>query len=81
MSLKHKKLYRSRENRVVAGVCGGFGEYFSYDPIFIRFVAVIFLILTGFFPGVIIYVAAVLLIPPAPEYDFRETHTENSERV
>lgn len=81
MSLKHKKLYRSRENRVIAGVCGGFGEYFSYDPIFIRFIAVIFLILTGFFPGVIIYVAAVILIPLAPEHDFRETQTEDSERI
>ncbi|MEW6610204.1 MAG: PspC domain-containing protein [Patescibacteria group bacterium] len=30
------KLYRSRENRMIAGVCGGLGEYFQIDPVLIR---------------------------------------------
>ncbi len=32
MSTQYKKLYRSRENRMLGGVCGGLGEYFDIDP-------------------------------------------------
>jgi len=36
-----KKLYRSKENRWLTGLCGGLGEYFGIDPIIIRIVAVL----------------------------------------
>ena len=40
-----KRLYRSRHNRVIGGVCGGIGEYFDIDPLLIRLVwAVLFFI-------------------------------------
>ncbi len=55
-----KKVYRSRSNRMIAGVCGGFAEYFNIDPTIIRLVMAIFG-LTG--SGVLFYIIALILIP------------------
>ena len=61
-----KKLYRSRENTLVAGVLAGFAEYFEQDPTFWRLGFVLFLILTGFMPGVLMYIVAWVIIPEQP---------------
>lgn len=58
-----KKLYRSKSNMAVAGVLGGLGEYFSIDPVVLRVFFVLFVLLTGVFPGVIAYILAILIIP------------------
>jgi len=55
-----KKLYRSKKNRVIAGVCGGIGEYFNVDPTLIRLVWILF-VFTG--AGIIAYIIAWILIP------------------
>lgn len=55
-----KKLYRSKENRVIGGIAGGLGEHFDIDPIFFR-IAFIFLGLAG--GGIILYLLLLLLIP------------------
>ena len=60
-----KKLYRSRGNRMIAGICGGLGEYLDADPTVIRIVFII-LALLGLFPGVLLYLALWLVIPDAP---------------
>jgi phage shock protein C len=60
-----KKLYRSRKNKVLGGVCGGLGEYFDIDPTIIRIVFVI-LLLPGGFPGLIPYVILWIVVPPEP---------------
>ena len=60
-----KKLYRSRKNRMIAGICGGLGEYLDADPTIIRIIFVI-LALFGLFPGVLLYLAPWLVIPDAP---------------
>ena len=58
-----RKLYRSRNQRMVAGVCGGLAEYFNVDATLIR---VIFLILAVFGgSGLVIYLAMWLLVPDA----------------
>ena len=62
MAKKTKRLYRSNE-RKIAGVCGGIAEYFGVDPTIIRLVWVIGTILTGFFPGLIAYILAWIIIP------------------
>src|SRR5918996_6377337 len=56
-----RKLLRSRDDRVVAGVAGGLGKYFGVDPVFFRvgFVALAFL--GGL--GVFLYPAALLFVP------------------
>ena len=63
MNIKGKKLYRSATDKVFTGVLGGLGEYFDVDPLFLRLGFLIFVILTGLWPGVGIYVLAVLLMP------------------
>jgi len=57
-----KKLYRSKSNRKLAGVCGGLGEYFGFDPTVAR-VAFVFLSLPGGLPGVLPYLLLWLVIP------------------
>lgn len=61
-----KKLYRSEENKILAGIMGGLGEYFDVDPVFIRLIAVTVLILSGILPGIIVYVIALFLVPRKP---------------
>ena len=57
-----KKLYRSSD-RIVAGVCGGIAEYFDIDPTLIRVVYVILSLFSVAFPGVLLYIILMLLIP------------------
>lgn len=59
-----KKLYRSSENRVFAGVCGGIGEYVDVDPVILRVLWVVVTIFTGIMPGLVAYILAIFIIPP-----------------
>lgn len=59
---KNKKLLRSTKNKMVAGVCGGIGEYFNVDPTVIRLLWVI-LTLISMGAGVIAYIIAWVIIP------------------
>lgn len=61
-----KKLYRSRVNRMAAGICGGLGEYFEIDPTIVRLIWVIGSVFVAGLPGVLVYVVAWFLIPEAP---------------
>lgn len=61
-----RKIYRSRENKLVAGVLGGFGEYFEVDPTIMRLGYLLILILTAVIPGILLYIIAALIIPEAP---------------
>ena len=56
-----KKLYRSRSNKIVAGVCGGIGEYFSVDPTLIRLGFVALSFLAG--GGLAVYIIAAIIMP------------------
>lgn len=58
-----KKLYRSRQDRIVAGVCGGLGDYLDVDPNIIRLLWIL-LGLTG--TGIIFYLIAIVIIPESP---------------
>lgn len=55
-------LRRSRRNRVVAGVCGGLGEFFGISSIWFR-IAFLIALLPGGVPGILIYLLLVLIIP------------------
>ncbi|OGR44653.1 MAG: PspC domain-containing protein [Elusimicrobia bacterium GWA2_61_42] len=61
-----KRLYRSNDNKVFAGVLGGLGEYFEVDPVLLRLGFVFLLLATAVVPGVIAYVAAVFIVPKRP---------------
>ena len=56
-----KKLYRSDENKMLAGVCGGIAEYFGVDPTLIRLAWVVFSLLGG--SGLLAYILAAIIIP------------------
>lgn len=56
-----KRLHRSNENKVVAGVCGGITEYFDMDPTLIRLAWILFCALGG--SGVLAYIIAAIIIP------------------
>lgn len=58
-----KRLYRSEENKMIAGVCGGLGEYFNVDPTLIRLAWAILSVPTAFFGGILVYIIAAIIIP------------------
>jgi len=60
-----KKLYRSRDNKVLAGVCGGIGEYFEIDPVIVRLIWIVLTMIWGF--GLFLYIIAIFLIPLEPK--------------
>ncbi|MBW2980084.1 PspC domain-containing protein [Candidatus Woesearchaeota archaeon] len=57
-----KRLYRSKKNRVLAGVCSGIGEYLEVDPTVVRLIWVI-LTLVSFGVGILAYILAWIIIP------------------
>ena len=57
-----KKLYRSRNNRMLCGVCGGLGEFFGIDPTIVRLLVAI-LSFSSFGTGVLVYFIAAFVIP------------------
>ncbi|MEY2665493.1 MAG: hypothetical protein RLZZ480_598 [Candidatus Parcubacteria bacterium] len=61
--MSKKRLEKDQEKAVVSGVLAGMANYFEQDPVLFRVAAVTFLILTGVFPGIILYIAAALMMP------------------
>ena len=59
-----KRVYRSKKNKILAGVCGGIAEYFEVDPVLVRLLLVL-LVLMGF-AGIILYLIAWLIMPENP---------------
>lgn len=59
-----KRLYRSRRDVMIAGVCGGIAEYFDVDPTIVRLIAVVLVL--GWGSGLLAYLIAVLIIPINP---------------
>ncbi len=61
-----KRLYRSRTDKKLGGVCSGIGEYFDIDPTIIRVLWVIITVFTGFAPGIIAYILLWIIVPEEP---------------
>lgn len=59
-------LYRSRSNRMIAGVCGGIAEWLGWSPTAVRVAYVIISILSVGFPGTIAYVILWIVMPEEP---------------
>jgi len=58
-----KKLYRSKNKRFIAGICGGIGEIYGIDPTLLRLICVFVGLATGVFPILITYIIAWIIIP------------------
>ena len=60
-----KKLYRSKSNCMLVGVCGGVAEYFGIDPTIVRVLWAVISICAG--AGILAYIACALIIPEKPD--------------
>jgi phage shock protein C len=63
VKFKNKKLRRSKKNKILTGTLGGIGEMLGVDPTIARIAWLIFTPLVGFVPGIVIYLAASVIIP------------------
>jgi phage shock protein C len=64
---KMKKLYLSKKDKMLAGICAGIGEMLDVDPTIIRLAFVFIGIATAIFPLVIAYIIGWIIIPENPE--------------
>ena len=62
-----KRLYKSPDNRMIEGICGGIGEYLDVDPTFVRIIWLIFTFAGG--AGLIAYIIASVVVPERPIED------------
>lgn len=58
-----KRLERDVELAMVGGVVAGLAKYFDQDPVLFRVLAIAFLVLTGIFPGLLVYLLAWIIMP------------------
>jgi len=63
-SSQPRRLYRSNQNRIAAGVCGGIAEYLNVDPTLIRLGFVLLTIASG--SGILLYLIMAIIVPRAP---------------
>ncbi len=62
-----KRLYRSEDNKIIAGILGGVGEYYDTDPTLIRLIYILIAISTAIVPAVLGYIIACLIVPKRPK--------------
>ena len=59
-------LYRSRRNRMLAGVCGGLADWLGWSPGWVRLLYILISILSVAFPGIIVYIILWVVVPKSP---------------
>lgn len=77
MSAEYKKLYRSRDDRIIGGVCGGIGDYLKIDPTAIRLIYILFALWFG--SGILAYIIFLILVPEEPQESTIDTRDSNPE--
>lgn len=61
-----KRLFRSKKEKMLGGICGGLGEYLDVDPTLLRLLLVILVVFSwGMF--LLIYIVAWIIVPPVPD--------------
>jgi phage shock protein C len=71
-----KKLFRSKSDAKVAGICGGIGEMLNVDPTLVRLIAVLLALLTVILPFVVVYIIGWIIVP---ERAAQNTHVKDPE--
>ncbi len=66
MAKNKKRFYRSRKERIIAGVCGGLADYLDTDPSIMRLIVVLLAIFTGIIPFTLIYLILWVVVPEQP---------------
>jgi phage shock protein C len=80
----HSGIYRSRKGAIF-GVCRGLAEHFDFSVFWARAIAILFLLFSGFWPAIGLYLVAALLMKPAPvipieneaEQEFYDSYTRS----
>ena len=78
-----RRLYRSRSDRMIGGVCGGLARYFDIDPTIVRIIAVLLIFANGI--GILAYIILAIVVPlensrtTKPEETIRENVEEIKE--
>jgi len=67
-----KRIYRLKSDKKIAGICAGLADRYAIDPMTIRIAAVFCAVATGFWPGIITYCVAWLLLPDKTELEQEE---------
>jgi phage shock protein C len=62
--MEPKRLFRSRKDRILGGVCGGLGTYFNLDPVLMRVIWVVLFFFAGV--GILAYILAWIIVPEEP---------------
>lgn len=57
-------LVRSKQDKIIAGVCGGIARRFGWDPTLVRIVYVMVSVLSAAFPGILVYIILWAIMPP-----------------
>ena len=74
-----KKLYKSKNQKMLSGVCGGIAQYFNIDPTIIRMIWALVSVFSAAFPGIIVYIICAIIIPEEPDvYDVTGTYNNDN---
>jgi phage shock protein C len=65
-----KKIYRSRKERILAGICGGIANYFEVDPTLVRIIFLFMVFAAG--SGILTYLILIFLVPLEPEIKIKK---------
>ncbi len=71
---KMKRLYKSRKNKTIAGVCGGIAEYFDIDPVLVRLIFILFFFIGG--SAILAYIVGMIIMPNPPAEPVEATETK-----
>ena len=75
--MEYQKLYRSRTNKVFAGVAGGLGDFFAIDPVIIRIIFTVLALMGG--GGVLIYILLWIFVPYKEEFSYNSSSQQNTQ--
>ena len=64
--MEKKKLYKSANDKLLAGLLGGFAEYFGIDSTIVRLIYVLISLFSAGFPGLLFYIICAIIIPEPP---------------
>lgn len=75
--MNNKKLYRTEDNKMIAGVCGGIAEYLNIDPTLVR---VFWVIISLSSVGVILYIAMAIIVPVKSQVISGKISSDNKDK-
>jgi phage shock protein C len=77
--MEKKQLTRSTD-KMLAGVCSGIAEYFDLDPTLVRVCYAVLTIFTTCFPGLLLYLLLILIMPAAPQASAPSSNSQKSRK-